>query len=191
MMWNNYSGGVCSTAMALIYPKIPNVIVNTGGNYPWAWRNVHKLRQERHKVIVLSSFVQGYPTYFEYIRKNELMPFYMTCCSKAKDMHLDYFYNTIPGKQVVNIGFIKGEERRAERLAEKNTRHRIFNFPMLDYERDTLVKFIEDRGYIAKKTGCWFCPKQENPPEWVLTKFKKLYSGPLPEEQGIEVLDHE
>lgn len=77
MNWNNLSGGVCSSAMALMFPKVPNVIVNTGGNYPWAWRNVHKLRRMGIKVIVLSSF-------------------------------------------------------------------------------------------NAKKTGCWFCPKQEKPPSWVM-----------------------
>lgn len=169
--------------MALMYPKIPNVIVNTGGNYPWAWRNVNKLRQNGIKVIVLSSFNNGHPTYFEYLRKEDLKPFYVSCCHRAKDRHLDYFYNTIPGKQVVNIGFIKDEEKRAARLEKKNTKHRVFNFPMLDYDRETLEKFVLDRGYDAKKTGCWFCPKQPNPPKWVLDKFTRLYSGPLPEEE--------
>jgi hypothetical protein len=175
MMWNNLSGGVCSSAMALLFPKVPNVIVNTGGNYPWAWRNVHKIRNKRIKVIVLSSMVKSYPTYFDYIRKEKLMPFYMSCCDKAKEKHLDQFYITLPGRQTVNVGFCEGEEKRAERLSKKDTKWRKFNFPVLEYPREHLKKIVLKAGLDAKRTGCWFCPKQENPPKWAVDKFTKLY----------------
>jgi len=170
MMWNNISGGDCSTAMALLFPAHPCVIVITGGNYPQALRQVNQLQQEGHTVIALSSFQGGYPTYFDYLWKSNKIPFYMGCCHRGKDMHLDRFYKTIPGRQVVNIGFIKGEETRAERLSRKNTKKRVFNFPMLEYTREQCEKIIRSKGLepIGTKTGCWFCPKQPNPPDWAI-----------------------
>jgi len=169
-MWNNISGGDCSTAMALRFPKVPCVIVNTGGNYPQALRQVHKLQQRRHTIIMLSSFQEGYLTYFDYVWKRNKIPFYVSCCHRGKEMHLDRFYKALPGDHVVNIGFIKGEERRAERLSRHNTKKRKFNFPMLDFTREQCEKFIRAKRMepIGDKTGCWFCPKQPNPPEWAV-----------------------
>ena len=43
-VFNSLSCGVCSTAMALIYPKIPNVMVYTGGNYTRAWKTFKQLK---------------------------------------------------------------------------------------------------------------------------------------------------
>ena len=168
MMWNNISGGACSSAMALLFPKIPCVIVNTGGNYPWAWKNVHKLQKKRIKVTVISSFQEGYPTYFDYIWKTNRIPFYRGCCYRGKELHLNKFYNTLHGKQIVNVGFCKGEERRAAFLKKQDTKHRIFNFPVLEYTREQLEKVCKTNSLEVKKTGCWFCPKQPNPPEWAV-----------------------
>lgn len=169
MMWNNISGGDCSTAMALLNPKVPCVIVNTGGNYPWAWRQIEKLRKKRITIITLSSSQQGYPTYFDYVWKSNKIPFFKGCCERGKDRHLDRFYKTIPGHVTVNVGFIKGEESRAERLARLNTKKRKFNFPMLTYTREQCEKILKKNGFDSvPRTGCWFCPKQDNPPEWAI-----------------------
>lgn len=168
-MWNNVSGGDPSVAMALLFPKVPCVIVNTGGNYPWAWRQINKLQHKGITVIAISSHQGGYPTYFDYLWKSNKIPFFKGCCHRGKEMHLDRFYKTIPGTVIVNVGFLKGEEKRAERLARKNTKKRKFNFPMLTYTREQCVKILKINGLNSNpKTGCWFCPKQPNPPDWAI-----------------------
>jgi len=166
-IWNELSGGVCSTAQALLFPKIPNVIVNTGGNLPTAWRTVNQLRKKRITIITLSSAVQGYPTYYDYIRKNGLVPFYVSCCEKGKERHLNRFFKTI-GPVTVNVGFTKGEEARAERLKKKNCKWYKFQFPMLKYTREQCEKILRFHDIQASKTGCWFCPKGPNPPRWAV-----------------------
>ena len=196
MIWNEVSGGVCSTAMAIVLgKKVPNVTVNTGGNYPWALRRMHKLTQDGYKVIMLSSFTEGYPTYFDYIRKNELMPFYVSCCAKAKENHLNKFFNNLGHTRIIaNVGFIEGEEKRADRLVDNHQTKRIrFNFPMLSYNRIQCEKMLRSNGFEPDKpenpvgqqffkSGCFFCPKQDNPPEWVKTKMRKLINRPLSNE---------
>jgi len=205
-MWNELSGGVCSTAMSIATgKKVPNVTVNTGGNYPWALRRMHKLTQDGYKVIMLSSFTEGYATYFDYIRKNELMPFYVSCCAKAKENHLNKFFNNIPGRHTVNVGFIMGEEKRADNLVDNHQTKKIrFNFPMLSYNRIQCEKLLRGSGFTPDKpenpvgqqffkSGCWFCPKQDNPPEWVKTKMMGLIKRPLSNEgfEGeIEIHDY-
>ena len=196
IVWNELSGGVCSTAMAIVTgKKVPNVMVNTGGNYPWALKRTHKLIKDRYKVIVLSSFTEGYATYFDYIRKNELMPFYVSCCAKAKDRHMNKFFNNLGHSRVnVNVGFIEGEEDRAERLVENHQTKRIrFHFPMLSYNRIQCEKLLRGAGFKPNapqnpvgqqffKSGCFFCPKQPNPPEWVKSKMVQLINRPLSNE---------
>ena len=164
-MWNELSCGVESTAMALRFPKLPNVMVNTGGNLPTAWKTLNQLRHKRIRVVVLSSAVQGYASYYDYIRKNGLVPFYMSCCDKAKHRHLNRFFNII-GPVLVNVGFTQGEEKRAKRLKKKETKLIKFRFPMLTYTREQCEKILRSKGVVAHKTGCWFCPKGPNPPKW-------------------------
>lgn len=188
--WNEISGGSPSVAMAIITTrKTPNVTVWTGGGLPWALKRMWRLRQLKYKVIMLSSFTAGYSTYFDYIRKNDLKPFYMSCCDKAKERHLNHFFNALTGQILVNVGFIKGDERRAERLRKNHTTKKIsFSFPVLDLTRADCEQVLIDHGFKPdnpeadlgerfKKTGCHFCPKQPNPPKWVLDKFHKLYGG--------------
>ena len=165
-MWNNLSCGVKSTAMALKFPKITNVMVNTGWNKPHAWKTHNQLQHKRIRIIVLSSAVAGYPTYYDYIRREGLVPFYVSCCYKAKEMHLDRFYRSV-APAIVNIGFIKGEENRAERLAKKNTNWRKFNFPMLDYTQEQCEKILRANDVEAISSYCWGCPKSDNAPDWV------------------------
>ena len=169
-MWNNISGGDCSIAMALLNPDVPCVFVVTGGAHPSALKNINELQHRGHAVIALSSFQGGYNTYFDYLWKCNKIPFYNGCCHRGKDMHLDRFYNTIPGKSTINIGFIEGEEHRAERLKAKDTLKRRFNFPMLTFTREQCEKVIRSNGMtpIGHQTGCWFCPKGDNPPEWAI-----------------------
>ena len=172
-IWNNLSGGVVSTAQALIFPKVPNVMVNTGGNKKHAWRTVQQLRGLRKgiTIIVLSSAVGGHATYFEYLMDGGLMPFYCSCCDKGKEEHLDRFHNThLP--VTVNVGYCKGEEKRAARLEKKNTKGRKFSFPMLEYSREECEKILRFNKIEASSTYCWFCPKGKNPPPW--TKDKML-----------------
>lgn len=164
-MWNNLSCGVISTAQALLFPKVPNVMVNTGGNGPLAWRTHNQLQRRGIRIIVLSSAVQGYPTYYDYIRKRGLVPFFVSCCHKAKERHLDRFYRAV-GPAIVNVGFAKGEEKRGERLEKKNTSWRTFKFPMLEYTRDQCEKILRTHDVTASSTYCWFCPKGANPPKW-------------------------
>lgn len=171
MIWNNLSCGVISTAQALLFPKITNVMVNTSGNMPMAWRTHNQLQHKRIRVIVLSSAVGGYPTYKDYIQKGGLMPFYMSCCSKAKEIHLDRFYRAV-APAIVNVGFCKGEEKRAERLAKKNTTWRKFQFPMLKYTREQCEKVLRAHDVEASSSYCWFCPKGPNPPDWVTDPLK-------------------
>ncbi|MHA2054540.1 MAG: hypothetical protein ACW99F_13170 [Candidatus Hodarchaeales archaeon] len=164
-IWNNLSCGVKSTAMALKFPKITNVMVNTGGNKIHSWKTHNQLQHKRIRIIVLSSAVGGYPTYYDYIRVNGLVPFYVSCCYKAKEMHLDRFYRAV-GPAIVNVGFIKGEEDRATRLSKKNTSWRKFNFPMLDYTQEQCEKILRANDVQAQSSFCWYCPKGENPPKW-------------------------
>ena len=166
-IWNSLSCGVNSSAMALLFPNIANVMVNTGGNKVSAWKTHHQLQKKRIKIIVLSSAQQGYSTYYDYIKANKLMPFYVSCCHKAKYWHLDRFYKQV-GPSIVNIGYCKGEEKRASRQAKKNNKWIKFQFPMLKYSREECKKILRHHGVQASKTGCWFCPKQPNPPEWAI-----------------------
>lgn len=170
-LYNNLSCGVISTAQALIFPKLTNVMVNTGGNKRSAWRTHNQLQHKRIRIIVLSSAVGGYSSYYEYIKAEGLMPFYVSCCYKAKEMHLDRFYRAI-APAVVNVGFCKGEEKRADRLAKKNTSWRKFNFPMLKYTREECEKILRAHDVEATSSYCWFCPKGENPPEWAVNSLK-------------------
>lgn len=167
MMWNNLSCGVGSTAQALILPKIPNVMVNTGGNKGHAWKTHKQLQSKGYTIIVLGSAIGGYPDYYHYLKNEGLMPFYTSCCDKAKDRHLDRFYHALPGLQTVNVGFHKGKEKRARRLARKNRPWRVFNFPMLKYTREECNKILSSHGVTAKSTYCSFCAKGPNPPAWV------------------------
>ena len=171
MMWNNLSCGEASTAQALLFPKITNVMVNTGWNKPQAWKTHNQLQHRRIRIIVLSSAVGGYGTYYDYIRKQGLMPFYVSCCYKAKEMHLDRFYRAV-APAVVNVGFCKGEEDRAERLATKNTKWRKFNFPMLKYTKEQCRKINKAHNIDAISSYCWGCPKGPNPPDWVTDPLK-------------------
>jgi len=155
--FNNISGGICSTAMALLNPKIPCVIVNTGGNYPSAWETIRQLKKKRIKVIVLSSPNKGFPTYYEYISGESLKPFYKSCSDKAKQQHLDNFYKIV-GPAYVNIGLTKEEEKRVQSF--KNKSWVTYRFPMLKYTREQCLKVLRAKGVTAYKTGCWFCGKQ-------------------------------
>jgi len=155
--YNSVSGGTCSSAMALTYPQFPAVIVNTGGNLAEAWENIYRLQKKRITVIVLSSFVQGYPTYYDYIKNEKLKPFYRTCNHKAKRMHMDRFYKAV-APCTVNIGLIKGEEARAEEF--KNHSGIRYNFPMLSFTREQCEKILKANGLKVIKSGCYFCPKQ-------------------------------
>ena len=104
---------------------------------------------------------------YDYIFKNKLMPFYKSCCDKAKHSHLERFFRAI-GPVIINVGFSEGEERRAQRLAKKKTKWFSFNFPMLGFSREQCEKILRAHKVEARKTGCWFCPKQPNPPEWAI-----------------------
>lgn len=183
-VYNNLSGGVGSTAQALRFPKIPNVMVNTGGNKRQAWRTVQQLRRKRIMVIVLSSAVGGYATYYEYLMNGGLMPFYRSCCDKAKEEHLDRFYRVV-APVIVNVGFTKGEEKRAKRLAKKNTSWRKFAFPMLDFTREQCEKILRVKKVEAKSTYCWFCPKGPNPPPWTKDPLKARAVGA----RYVEIMD--
>ena len=100
------------------------------------------------------------------------MPFYVSCCYKAKEMHLDRFYRSV-APAIVNVGFCKGEEKRAERLSKKSTNWRKFNFPMLKYTRDECEKINQSHGIEAISSYCWFCPKGPDPPEWAIKQIIK------------------
>lgn len=165
-LYNSVSGGTCSSAMALINPKFTSVMVNTGGNLPEAWENLYRLQKNRIKIIVLNSFIQGYPTYYDYIKNEKLKPFYMTCNEKAKRRHLDRFYKTV-APCIVNIGLIKGEEDRA--LSFKNHHGIRYIFPMLSFTREQCEKILRAKGLKVIKTGCWFCAKQPKQ-SWIWLK---------------------
>lgn len=169
-MWNHVSGGDCSVAMALKYPKINCVSVITGGGHPLALRNLNELQHRGHRIIFLSSFQGGYNTYFDYLWKGNKIPFYKGCCYRGKEMHLERFYSALPGVHTSNIGFVQGEEDRAKRLKEQETKRHKFNFPILDYTREECEKLIRAKGMkpIGHPSYCWFCPKGDNPPEWAV-----------------------
>ena len=191
-MYNSVSGGVCSSAMALTYPKFPSVIVNTGGNLPEAWDNIYKLQKKRITILVLNSFTQGYPTYYDYIKNEKLKPFYMSCSDRAKQVHLNRFFKTVT-PCTVNIGLIRGEEDRVKNF--KNHHGIRYNFPMLNFTREQCEKILRANDLQVVKSGCYFCPKQpreswiwlkENHPEkyleceemgW-LTKLPHNHSSP-------------
>lgn len=156
-VFNNFSGGVCSTAMALLNRKIPNVLVNTGGNYPEVWETVRQLKRRRIKIIVLGSPNKNYPTYYDYIAAENLKPFFKSCSDKAKQRHLDAFYRIV-GPCIVNIGYVAGEENRVARF--KNTPEITYNFPMLPFTREDCSNILRRFDVEACKSGCWFCPKQ-------------------------------
>jgi len=157
--WNSVSGGNCSVAMALLHPKNPCLIVNTGGNLDEALNQIYELQKRRHTIIVLSSFQQGYPTYYDYIKKEKLKPFYRSCNHKAKRQHMDRFFKAV-APVTVNIGLTKGEEGRAEAF-NSNWKVR-YRFPMLSYTREQCEKIIRSKGMtpLETRSGCYFCGKQ-------------------------------
>ena len=165
LRFNNISGGVCSSAMALLYPKIPCVIVDTGANYPEVWKTINQLRHKRIRIITLGSAIHDYSSYYDFVEKNHKKPFYTSCSEWAKQRHLDRFYKTI-SPVTVNIGYIKGEENRAEQANKYSTKSVRYNFPMLNYTREECIKIINKHNIItAPKTGCWFCGKKK-PEDW-------------------------
>lgn len=159
LVWNNVSGGTPSVAMALLHPKNPCLVMNTGANLPEAWQQIYELQKRGHKIIVLSSFQGGYPTYYEYIKNKDLLPFYSSCSYRAKIWHWEKFFNTI-APNTVNIGLIKGEEKRLE---EFNSTWKIrYLFPMITYTRKMCEKILRKYDMIPLETrsGCWFCGRQ-------------------------------
>lgn len=180
-VYNSISGGTCSSAMALIH-RNPSVIVNTGGNPPEAWINIHLLQRKRIPIIVLSSFTQGYPTYYDYIKNEKLKPFYKSCNHKAKRIHLDRFYKSV-SPVTVNIGLIKGEEDRV--TAFKNTNSIRYRFPMLTFTREQCEKILRVHGLSVIKTGChdlaygYSVPlrKLKDLPEAQATLIEKIVEG--------------
>lgn len=161
MFFNNVSGGTPSTAMALLYPKIPCVMVNTGGNYPEAWENMRRLRADHNiRVIVICSPNKNHPTYYEYIKAEGLKPFYNSCSDKAKQHHLDYFYNTLPGTIHINVGLLPEEPRRVEEFP--TTGKLKYHFPLIEkgYTREICEKILRKHDMLIIKTGCYFCGKQ-------------------------------
>jgi len=176
MIFNNVSGGVCSTAMALLYPKIPCIVVNTGANYPEAWRAIKQLQDRGHKIIVLSSFIGGYPTYYEYIKGEELIPFIVSCSYKAKQSHLNKFYNAI-GPVTVNVGITADEEQRTAAFTDSKMIK--YNFPLVThgYTREMCETILDKYGVKARKSGCWFCGKQPKKSwAWLFENHPDLYN---------------
>lgn len=147
--------------MALLYPKIPCVTVNTGGNYPEAWKTIHQLQKKGIKTIVLSSFQGGYPTYYDYLVAGDHIPYIVSCSYRAKQMHLNRFYKTI-APVTVNIGLTVDEEERTENFSSDNSIK--YNFPLIEhgYTRELCAKVLKRYDVEAKKSGCWFCGKQPN-----------------------------
>lgn len=145
--------------MALLYPKIPCVIVDTGGNYWQAWENIRRLRVKGHRIIVLASLNKHYPYYYDYIKAEDLKPFYKSCSHKAKQHHLDYFYRTV-GPAIVNIGLTIEEKNRKDEF--KNDKWIKYNFPLIkhEYTREMCEKLLRKNRMLILKTGCWFCGKQ-------------------------------
>lgn len=162
--YNNYSGGIPSTAQAIVTGKKNcNVIVNTGDNMKEAWVNSWTLRKAGYKVLCISSMLREYPTYFEYVEGEGLKPFYVSCSDRAKQRHLNYFYNRI-GPVIVNVGltYDKKDIERAEDF--KDTRNMFYKFPLIENKitRAQCYDIVEESGLniIAVKTGCVRCPKQ-------------------------------
>ena len=164
--YNSVSGGTCSTAMALLHPKFPSVIVNTGGNLPEAWDNIHRLQRKRITIMVLSSFTQGYPTYYDYIKNEKLKPFYLSCSDRAKQTHMNRFYKAI-APCTVNIGLVEGEDARVKNF--KNHHGIRYNFPMLKYTREQCEKVLRAHDMNVIKSGCYFCAKQPRS-SWIWLK---------------------
>ena len=154
--------------MALLYPKIPCVIVDTGGNYDEAWENIRRLRVKGHRIIVLASLNKRYPYYYDYIKDEELKPFYKSCSDKAKQNHLDYFYKTI-GPAIVNIGLTADEPDRRDEFQNNNWIK--YNFPLIEhgYTREMCEKLLRHHNLLIIKTGCWFCAKQPRK-SWIWLK---------------------
>lgn len=156
-MLNCLRGGECSSAMALLYPKIPNIVINTGGNYDEAWTTIYQLQKKGLKILVISSYLQGKPTYYDYI-KDDKLPFYKSCSHKAKQIHFNKLAS-IFRPVVYNIGIVKSEEKRIGEWKDPPS-FISYNFPMLRYTRLECRKILNKHNITASKSGCWFCGKQ-------------------------------
>jgi len=143
--------------MALLHPKIPNIVVNTGGNLPEAWDTIYQLQKKGLKILTISSFLQGYPTYYEYIKEDKV-PFYKSCSHKAKQIHLNKLAS-IFRPITYNIGIVQGEKERVDEWGDPPSFIK-YNFPMLTYTREQCEKVLRTHGVTANKSGCWFCGKQ-------------------------------
>jgi len=186
IVWNCVSGGTCSVAMALLHPKNPCLVVNTGGNLPEAWRQIHELQKRRHKIIVISSFIQGYSTYYDYIKTEELYPFYRSCNHKAKRLHMDRFFGAI-APVTVNIGITEEEADRADEF--KSTWKIRYQFPVIEYTREQLEKILRghDMKPLETRTGCFFCGKQPKSSwEWLKENHPEKYQECLDMKWRIE-----
>ena len=157
--YNSLSGGNISVAMALLYPKLTNVMINTGGNLLEVWKRLSELQLMRIKIIVISSFIGGYQSYYDYIKNENLLPFYMSCNYKAKRLHMNRFYGIL-APCTVNIGLTAGEEDRRDEF--QSTDGIRYNFPMIKYTREECEKILRAHDLVPLETrsGCWFCPKQ-------------------------------
>jgi len=161
--------------MALLHPKNPCLVLLTGGNLEESLMQVYELQKRGHKIISLGSFQAGKPSYYDYIKDNDLKPFYKSCSYRAKIWHWEKFFNTI-APVTVNIGLIKGEEGRAEDF--KSTWKVRYNFPMLKYTRIQCEKILRKHSMkpLETRSGCYFCGKQPKESwEWLRVHHPDQY----------------
>jgi len=153
--------------------KIVNIIVNTGGNLPEVWQRIGWLKRHRYPVIIIGSYNKDHPSYYEYIKKEGLKPFYLSCSDKAKQRHLDAFakYMEI---DICRIGYTKEDAGRVKHF--KNIER--YEFPLLNLTREEAENKLREYGLepLPTRTGCWFCPKQPKASkEWLRVTHPDLY----------------
>jgi len=145
--------------MALLDKRVPNITVLTGDDMPEALAIMWELRRRGYRVMALSSFIAGYPTYWDYVRGENLKAFYRSCSDKAKQRHLDYFYRTI-GPVAVRVGLTVGEEARAAAFRDRDWVS--YSFPLIEagMSREDCLMLCHSQGLYPVKSGCVHCPKQ-------------------------------
>jgi hypothetical protein len=172
----SYGGGVNSTAIIALAKigeiPMPDYIVfsDTGAEYPHTYSYMNYLEDQGVKMIYLTGGTK-FMGLVEFCQLKNIIPSRVNrwCTDHWKRTPVQRFSRAI-GDATVLIGIDAGEEHRADKRRDRNTK-----FPLLDLniDRNKCKEIIRRVGWgVPQKSGCYICPYQPKR-EWV--KLKKEY----------------
>lgn len=159
----SFGAGVNSVAMLLLLideeEDFETVFVNQGGEHPETYQYLDYLKKQNFTITEIKPFYQNCNSLLEYCNKHKMVPIRMNrWCSYRFKVEPFLKYISKPCVNFVGIAF--DERHRAKQL--KDTRIKNV-FPLIERKitRKKCIEIIKNHNLdIPPKSGCWFCPFQ-------------------------------